>query len=146
MTTRRFPRRPRRTIRRAFFSQNAVQTSLATDMIDLLVRAELAFDADSEIHELVITGIAIDSISTSIHKMVVFVGRTSTHPSDTDRGVRVRHFAANPTGLPFVFRFKNLRMNPGDQLGVHTQAVVEDDTSSIHQNTIVVKDVFYELP
>ncbi len=115
-------------------------------MLDLTVQAELGSEAVPELHELTIVGIATSTVKNALHRLVVYVGRTSTHPTETDTGVRTRDFPANPNGLPFSFRIKALRMNPGDQLGLHSFAVLEEDASTVHSNVITVKDVFVTGP
>ena len=67
------------------------------------------------------------------------------HPTVTDSGVRVRHVGANPNGIPFYVRIKALRLNPGDQLGVFSYVEVEEDNTSTHSMTMVVKDVWTDL-
>ncbi len=114
-------------------------------MIDSTVRAEISGTADPEIHEVQVAGIATSTVKNAIQRITCFVGRTSTHPSDTDTGVRVRHVMANPDGIPFMVKFKQLRMNPGDTLGLHSQASVEEDASSVHSVAFMIKDVWHEL-
>ncbi len=84
-------------------------------MIDSTPQAELSATDDSRFGELLVTGMAwIDLIDESaIHQCVVWVGRTSTEPSASDTGVRTRQYAANQQGLPFVLRFRGIRVDPG---------------------------------
>ncbi len=136
----------RRQVRRAFLTASNTQTApgISSVMNDLTVRS-LASTADPEIHEISITGIATSSADEAIHALVVHIGRTSTHPAIDEAGVRVRHVGANTIGLPFFVRYKALRLNPGDILGMLSYVEVEEDAASIHSMTIVVKDVWTEL-
>ncbi len=137
----------KRQVRRNFVTASGTATSTGAGnvMVDVTVRSERAFDADPEIHEIVITGVATSSIEDGVHHIVVHIGRTSTHPTESDAGVRVRQVGANPTGLPFSVRIKALRLNPGDQLGVFSFAAVELNASSVHRNVFSIKDVWTEL-
>ncbi len=114
-------------------------------MIDFTVRGELGPTADPEIHEISIVGVATSNVDEAIHAIVCHIGRTSTHPTITDAGVRVRHVQANSASFPFFVRFKALRLNPGDQLGVFSYAEVEEDSTTLHVMTMVIKDVWTDL-
>ncbi len=115
-------------------------------MVDSTIQGAIGSEADPQLHELTIVGVAVSSVENAVHRLVVHVGRTSTHPAITDAGVRTRDYPANPAGLPFVFRIKALRMNAGDILGIFTFIAVEEDASSVHQDTLTVKDVFVTGP
>lgn len=114
-------------------------------MIDTTIRNELGSTADPEIHEVAIVGVATSNTDDAIFALVIHIGRSSTHPSITDAGVRVRHLPANLAGLPFYVRIKALRLNPGDQLGVFSYVEVEEDAASGHTMIVVIKDVWTDL-
>ncbi len=136
----------RKQVRRTFLSTSDSATAplIANVMNDLTLRT-LNGTADPEIHEVTITGIAESSVKAAIYAMVVHIDRVSTHPAIDDAGVRVRHIQANGAGLPFFVRYKALRLNPGDIMGMFSYVEVEQDTSSVHISTITVKDVWTEL-
>ncbi len=129
---------------RTFNTQTGSQTvpGISNVLVDITLVAELAATAHPELHELTISGIYTSTVESALARLVVHIGRTSTHPDDQDAGVRTRDFAGNPNGLPFVFRIKALRLNPGDQLGIFTFVAVEEDASSVHRHTVSVKDAF----
>ncbi len=137
----------RRQVRRTFTGAFASQTAAgaANVMVDSTFVSELAGSADPEIHEVTVYGIATSTVKNAIHSLVMQVGRTSTHAAQTDAGVRTRTVPANPDGIPFVVKFKALRVNPGDQLGVFSFAEVEEDASTVHRMAILIKDVWTEL-
>jgi len=146
-TSRRGSRRSRNPIRRLFFTGVGSATSVGPNMIDSTPVPELGAADDSQFGELLVTGMAtIDLIDESaIHQCVVWVGRTSTEPSASDTAVRTRQYAANQQGLPFVLRFRGLRVDPGMILKLITQVVAETDAAIVHQNLISIKWAFREL-
>ncbi len=135
----------RKQVRRSFSSQAATATVIGADMIDLTVRNELSATADPEIHELTVTGTCQSTSQDAVYRITCYVTRGSTHPTDTDAKVRTRDLPANVSGLPFHVKFKALRMNPGDQLGIHSKVIIEQDSSATHRMTLTTKDVFTEL-
>ncbi len=147
MTTRRFSRRVRNPIRRSFTSGSGTSTGLGGVMVDITPVSELGPTADSQFGDLLVVGNAWIDLAdeAAIHRCIVWVGRTSTQPSTSDTGVRTRQFSANQQVLPFVLRFRGLRVNPGELLKLNTEAVVESDTTVIHQNQVHVKWAFREL-
>ncbi len=147
MTTRRFSRRARNPVRRTFLTSSATQTTLGSTMNDTTPVAELAAGADSQSGDLLVTGMAVIDLADElgIHQTIVWVGRTSTTPAVTDTGVRTRQYGANAQGLPFVLRFRGLRVNPGDQLKLQTTPITETNGALIHQSLISVKWTFREL-
>ncbi len=148
MTTRRFTRRVRNPVRRVFLSQSATSADVTSNMIDLVINAELAGTSDSRTGDVLITGVALIDVvdEAAIHQLQVWVGRTSTEPAPEDTGVRTRQYPANSQGLPFVFRVRGLRVDPGMQIRMTSQAIVETVSTLIHQNVVSVKFTFRELP
>ncbi len=116
-------------------------------MVDLTPVTELGASDDSQFGELLVTGMAwVDLVDeTAIHQCVVWVGRTSTEPSASDTAVRTRQYGANLQALPFVLRFRGLRVDPGMSLKLITHAVAESDAAVIHQNLVSVKWAFREM-
>ncbi len=147
MTTSRRGRRSRNPVRRLFATGAGSATSVGPNMIDIAIVAELGASDDSQFGELLVTGMAwIDLVDeTAIHQIVVWVGRTSTEPSASDTGVRTRQFGANLQALPFVLRFRGLRVDPGMQMRLISQVVAESDAAIIHQNLIQTKWAFREM-
>ncbi len=148
MTSRRFTRRVRNPVRRVFATQAATSADVTSNMIDLTIQAELASTSDSRTGDVLVTGVALIDLTdeAAIHQMSVWVGRTSTEPAPEDTGVRTRQYPANSQGIPFVFRVRGLRIDPGMQLRLTTQAIVETVGTVIHQNVVSVKFTFRELP
>ncbi len=66
MTSRRFTRRIRNPIRWAFFSQSATGTTPGTAMIDLTPVPELGSTADSQVGEILVTGMAIMDLADEV--------------------------------------------------------------------------------
>lgn len=130
---------------RSYQQAQGTQTTLGSSIVDITVRNELGGSNNPELHELQVTGVCTSTIEDAVHHLIVYVGRTSTHPSSSDAGVRVRTLPANPTGIPFFVRFKALKIRPGEALYLHTEAAVENSSSTIHRNIMSVKDVYYEL-
>ncbi len=144
MTMRR-GRLPRKKVRRAFGSQAAIGTVIGTTIIDQTPQVELGAEADSRTGQLLVTGVAKSSVGESIGRAVVWVGRTSTVPLETDAGARTRDFATNTTGLPFVFRITGLTVRPGDVLKLITRTVTETDNTATHTHIAAFKWAFTEM-
>ncbi len=147
MTTRRFTRKVRNPVRRTFLTSSGSSTVIGTNMIDSTPVTELGAGADSQFGDLLVTGLAAIDLSgeLALHQAVLWVGRTSTQPAVTDTGVRTRQFAANQQGLPFVLRFRGLRVDPGMLMKLVTAPIVESSTSVVHENVVSVKWSFREL-
>ncbi len=147
MTSRRFSRRTRNPIRRQFTNQVATGTAIGAAMIDLTPVPELSSTADSQVGEILVTGMAIMDLAdeAAIYTAILWIGRTSTTPAVTDRGVRTRQFGGNSQGIPFVLRFTGLRVDPGQLLKLITQATIETDAAIVHQHVVNVKWAFREL-
>ncbi len=116
-------------------------------MIDITAVPELSSTSDSQSGDLLVTGIALVDLADegAIHQCIVWVGRTSTQPNESDIGVRTRQFGANAQGMAFVLRFRGIRVNPGDILKVKTRPIVETNTAVVHQNVLNVKWTFREM-
>ncbi len=116
-------------------------------MNDITVVSALAAGADSQVGDLLITGLALIDLAdeAAIHQLLVWTGRTTTQPAQEDRGVRTRQYAANAQGLPYVMRIRGLRVDVGDNLKLVSFAVAETNASVIHQNVVSVKWSFREL-
>ncbi len=127
--------------------QTATSTTIGGVMNDIAIVAELAAGADSQVGDLLITGLALIDLAdeAAIHQILVWVGRTSTQPTQTDRGVRTRQYAANAQGLPYVMRIRGLRIDVGDQMKLVSFAIAETNASVVHQNVVSVKWSFREL-
>ncbi len=147
MTTRRFTRKVRNPVRRVFTRGTGSATAIGTTMVDLTPQVELAATADSQFGDLLVVGMAWGDLAdeASIHQCVVWIGRTSTFPAVEDTGVRTRQFGANSQALPFVLRFRGIRVNPGEFIKLNTLVVEESVGSIIHQNLVSVKWSFREL-
>ncbi len=147
MTTRRFTKRVRNPVRRSFTSGIGNSGVVGATMVDLTPVTELGPTADSQFGDLLVTGLAFVDLAddAAIHQCIVWVGRTSTVPAITDRGVRTRQFAANAQGLPFVLRYRGLRVDAGDVLKLITVIVVETNAALVNQNIVSVKWSFREL-
>ncbi len=146
MTSRRF-RRSRNPVRRTFFTGSGSATALATNMVDLTLKTELGSTSDSQTGDVLVTGVALIDLvdEAAIHQAVLWVGRTSTEPDQADTGVRTRQFAANSQGLPFVIRFRGLRVDPGMIMKFVTHAIAETDAAIVHQNIVSAKWSFREM-
>ncbi len=142
MTMRR--RRFKRQIRRVLATATGSATAPGGAMIDATPGAEVAANADSQSGSLLIVGIATSSIEGAVHRVRCWTGRTSTAPSDIDRGMRIRDVPANPDGIPFVLRFNGLRLDPGDLLKLTSSPEIEESSSSVHKMTISHKWAFTE--
>ncbi len=148
MTMRRGTRRPvRNPVRRSFLSQTATATAPGATQIDLTPQTEIAAEGDSRVGELLITGIgSLDTTGdVGIVRFIVWVGRVSTTPAFTDRGVRTRDIAYTELGTGFAFRIRGLRVDAGALLKCQSQLVVETNSSSTHVMTVTTKWAFREL-
>ncbi len=116
-------------------------------MIDLTPVLELGANADSQVGDLLVTGLALVDLAdeAAIHQALIWVGRTSTQPAQEDRGVRTRQYAANQQGLPFVLRVRGLRVDAGQLLKIVTFAIAETNAAVVHQNVVSTKWSFREL-
>ncbi len=146
-TSRRFTRRARNPVRRVFFTGVGSATALSAVMIDLTPAGELGAAADSQFGDLLVTGMALIDLAdeAAIHQVKVWTGRTSTEPNSADRGVRTRQVLANSAGLPFVVRFRGLRINAGELMKLFVLPIAETDAAIIHQSLVSAKWSFREL-
>ncbi len=146
MTTRR-RRVTRNPVRRTFTSGVGESGTIGSTMVDLTPVSELGTQVDSQVGDLLVTGVALLDAAdeAAIGQCLVWVGRTSTTPSESDTGVRTRQFPANQQGLPFVLRFRGLRVNPGELLKLVTNTKVETLSTLTHQHVVHVKWAFREL-
>ncbi len=146
MTTRR-RRATRNPVRRTFVSGVGTGTVIGNVMVDLTPVTELGAGADSQVGDLLVTGLALLDAADEggIGQVLVWVGRTSTTPAQEDTGVRTRQFAGNQQGIPFVLRFKGLRVNPGQFVKLQSFVRVETLSSLTHQHIVHVKWAFREL-
>ncbi len=146
MTTRR-RRVTRNPIRRVFFTGAGTGTTPGATIVDLTPVPELDSAADTQVGELLVTGLSlIDAADeATISQCLVWVGRTSTAPNEKDTGVRTRQFPGNQQGLPFVLRFRGLRVNPGQILKLITLVKVETLATITYQHIVHVKWAFREL-
>ncbi len=148
MTTRRFTRRATRNpIRRTFIDGTGSSTTLGTNMVDITPVSELGATVDSQFGDLLVTGISwIDTLDEAgVHQILVWVGRSSTEPDQADTGVRTRQMVANRDGLPFVVRYRGLRVNPGQLMKLISHPIAESLATVIHQQLVSVKWSFREL-
>ncbi len=147
MTMRRRSRVVRNPVRRTFASQSGTSAAPGSNMIDLTVVSEIAAISDSQVGDVLVTGIAgVDLVDEyAIHQMLLWVGRTSTQPSQQDRGVRTRQFPANEIGTPFILRIRGLRVDAGELMKLITVPTVETSTSIIHTNIVSVKWSYREM-
>jgi len=115
--------------------------------VDITPVPELGAGADSQFGDLLVTGLALIDASDemAVGQVLVWVGRTSTTPSQADRGVRTRQFAYQAVGLPFVFRFRGLRVDPGQLMKLITNFRVETLSTLTHQHIVHAKWSFREL-
>ena len=147
MTTRRFTRRTRNPVRRVFFTGTGTQTTLNSTMVDLTPVPEITGVGDSQYGDLLVTGVALIDLvdEAAVHQVKIWVGRTSTEPSQQDTGVRTRQIPANSAGLPYVVRIRGLRVDPGQFCKLFVEAIAETDAAIIHQQIVSVKWSFREL-
>ena len=134
-------------VRRTFSIQAGTSSTLGSNMIDIVQAGPIGAQDDSQTGDLLVTGVALIDLvdEAAIHQCLVWVGRTTTAPAQEDRGVRTRQFAANSQGIPFVLRFRGLRVDAGDILQLSTAPVGETVNSLVHQNVVSVKWSFREL-
>ncbi len=147
MTMRRTSRRTRNPVRRVFTSGQGSSTTIGGTMTDSTPVSELSATADSQFGDILVTGLALIDLADegAIHQCILWVGRTSTEPAVTDTGVRTRQYAANAQGLPFVLRFRGLKVNPGQLMKVLTKPLVETNAALVHQELVSIKWSFREL-
>ncbi len=147
MTTRRFNRRARNPVRRSFGFQTGTTGTIGSATIDLTLQAVLAAEADSRTGDVLITGLALVDAAdeAAIHQCLCWVSRVSTEPAQEDTGVRTRQFAANAQGLPFVLRFRGMRVNPGELLKILIFPIVETLATITHQDIVSTKWTFREM-
>ncbi len=147
MTTRRFSRRARNPVRRAFFQSAGTGTVSGTTMVDQTPVPELGSTSDSQFGDLLVTGMGVidQADEMAIGQVIVWVGRTSTQPAVEDTGVRTRQWSYNQQGVPFVMRFRGLRVNPGEVMKLNSFFISETLATLVHQHLISTKWSFREL-
>ncbi len=140
-------RRVRNPVRRTFSVGVGTGGTIDTAIVDITPVSELSATADSQFGDLLVTGIALIDASDemAVGQIMVWTGRTSTEPSQADRGVRTRQFAYQAVGLPFVFRFRGLRVDPGMQMKLISNFRVETLATLTYQHIVHVKWSFREL-
>ncbi len=144
MTMRR-GRRQRPTIRRSFGGGTGSATALNTVILDFVAATEVAAGADSQTGSLLVTGVMTSTIKNALHRVKIWKGRTTTEPADSDAGVRTRDLPANPDGIPFIFRIKGLTLHQGDLMKLYSDAIFEEDASSVHTSIVSTKWAYHEM-
>ncbi len=145
--TSRFSRRPRNPVRRVFNTAVGSATVTSANMVDATVVAELGSTDDSQSGDLLVSGVSIIDLAdeAAIHQIKVWVGRVSTEPAASDTGVRTRQVMANAQGVPFVVRFRGLRVDPGQLMKLITEPIAETDAAIVHQSIVSFKWSFHEM-
>ncbi len=141
-TTRR--RRQRKQVRRVFTVGSGIATTTNVNMVDITPQTELVALADRQNGNLTVSGVASSSVKNAVHRILVWTGRTSAQPAETDQGVRTRDVLANPDGLGFVVRFNGLKLVPGTLLKLISFVEVEEDSTSVHGMVVATKWAFTE--
>ncbi len=145
MTTQRRPRARRSRPRIDYTLLGGSGTTMATSIISVVLLSEPSQLAEQlHVEELQLVGIyRISAAGLACATVTAFAERTGVTANFEDAGVRVRLTPANESGVPFIFRFKNINLNAGH--GLRVTFTPRQETSDVtHTVEMIAKTVFRE--
>ncbi len=146
MTTSR--RRTQRSRPRITYTSSAGSgTTLGTAIFTVTLIAEPSTLAEQlHLEELQVAGIyRLETAGViGVATMTAFAERTGVTANFQDAGVRVRFMMGNDTGIPFLFKFKNMNLPAGHALRL-IMTPRNESADSVHSVVLQTKSVFREL-